>query len=175
MGDFAAFIFLAFPLERMGGAPKKPSPWGEGGWPPGQTDEGAVTEYVRFSRGDFAAPAASDFLSDEKVTKESPGKRPMDYGSACAPPRSIGPLSPDPHFTGAANYAAWFVNAKARVAQSTHRTSSFATADLAMVESLELPFLRAPLLRRGSSCAAGDRRAADSRPYGISGSTFVFL
>ena len=26
-----------------------------------------------FLRGDFAAPAASDFLSDEKVTKESPG------------------------------------------------------------------------------------------------------
>ena len=145
-----------------------------GRWPKGP-DEGAMIEYVRLSRGDFAALAASDFLSDEKVTKESPGKRPMDYGSACAPPRSIGPLSPDPHFTGAANYAAWFVNAKAWVAQSTHRTSSFATADLAMVESLELPFLRAPLLRRGSSCAAGDRRAADSRPYGISGSTFVFL
>ena len=31
-GDFAAFIFLAFPLGRMGGAPlQKPSPRGEGG------------------------------------------------------------------------------------------------------------------------------------------------
>ena len=31
---------------------------------------------------DFAAPAASDFLDGQKVTKEPLGTRPMDYGSA---------------------------------------------------------------------------------------------
>ena len=44
--------------------------------------------------------AASFFPSDGKETKGSPGTRPMDYGSAYAPPRSIGPLSPDPIYGG---------------------------------------------------------------------------
>ena len=60
----------------------KPSPWGEGGWPLGQTDEGAMIEPFRLSLGSFAAPAASDFLDGQKVTKEPLGTRPMDYGSA---------------------------------------------------------------------------------------------
>ena len=44
--------------------------------------------------------AASDFAHGGKVTKTPPGTRPMDYGSAGAPPRSIGPLSPDPRYGG---------------------------------------------------------------------------
>ena len=51
----------------------KPSPWGEGGWPSGQTDEGTGFGLNSLYAGNFAAAAASDFLSDEKVTKESPG------------------------------------------------------------------------------------------------------
>ena len=39
--------------------------------------------------------------------------------------------------------------------QSTHRPSSFAAADLALVESPALPRLKAPLLWWGSSCAVG--------------------
>ena len=46
-------------------------------------------------------------------------------------------------------------NAKARVAQLTAFPSSFAPADLAMAEGLEFHWLKAPLLRRGSSSAQG--------------------
>ena len=44
-------------------------------------------------------------------------------------------------------------NAKARVAQLTAFPSSFAPAGRAVVEGLALPFLKAPLLRWGPSCA----------------------
>ena len=53
-----------------------------------------------FRRGFRRLRAASFFPSDGKETKGSPGTRPMDYGSAYAPPRSIGPLSPDPIYGG---------------------------------------------------------------------------
>ena len=47
------------------------------------TDEGAMTERFRFLQGGFRRlRAASDFLDGQKVTKEPPGTRPMDYGSA---------------------------------------------------------------------------------------------
>ena len=46
-------------------------------------------------------------------------------------------------------------NAKARVAQLTAFPSSFAPAGRAVVEGLALPFLKAPLLRWGPSCAVG--------------------
>ena len=51
----------------------KPSPWGEGGWPPGQTDEGTIIERFRFSQGGFAAPAATYFAHGGKVGKTPPG------------------------------------------------------------------------------------------------------
>ena len=54
----AALIFLAQVFLRDWGnlsVPLKPSPWGEGGWPSGQTDEGAMIERFRFLQGDFAA------------------------------------------------------------------------------------------------------------------------
>ena len=58
--------------------------------------------------------------------------------------------------------------------QSTDCFSSFAPADLAMAEGLEFHWLKAPLLRRGSSPAQRDRRAGeDTCPYGVFGSTFV--
>ena len=41
-------------------------PGGEGGWPLGQTDEGAMIEFLRLSWGCFAAPAASFFLDAQK-------------------------------------------------------------------------------------------------------------
>ena len=41
-----------------------------------------MIEPFRLSLGSFAAPAASDFLDAQKVTKEPLGTRPMDYGSA---------------------------------------------------------------------------------------------
>ena len=55
----------------------KPSPWGEGGWPPGQTDEGTIIERFRFSQGGFAAPAATYFAHGGKVGKTPPGTAPM--------------------------------------------------------------------------------------------------
>ena len=39
-------------------------------------------DWVCCMRREFAAPAASDFLAVQKVTKEPLGTRPMDYGSA---------------------------------------------------------------------------------------------
>ena len=77
-----------------GASPAKPSPWGEGGWPKARrmrglplkafplggrwhgeavTDEGAMIEKFRSLQGSFAAPAASDFLDAQKVTKKAPG------------------------------------------------------------------------------------------------------
>ena len=41
--------------------------------PPKGADEGAMIEFFRLSLGSFAAPAASDFLDDQKVTKEPLG------------------------------------------------------------------------------------------------------
>ena len=81
--------------------------------PPKGADEGAMIERFfvgpdaligpldgSFRRGFRRLRAASFFPSDGKETKGSPGTRPMDYGSAYAPPRSIGPLSPDPIYGG---------------------------------------------------------------------------
>ena len=42
------------------------------------------------------------------------------------------------------------------MAQSTRYTSSFAAAGLVVIEGLALPFLKAPLLRWGSSAAQGN-------------------
>ena len=56
--------------------PLKPSPWGEGGWPSGQTDEGAMIERFRFLQGDFAACGRRvTFWTGQKVTKEPLGGR----------------------------------------------------------------------------------------------------
>ena len=48
-----------------------------------------MIELFLLSQGDFAAPAASDFLSDAKVTKESPG----DGGRPSVPPLQVGAIS----------------------------------------------------------------------------------
>ena len=50
----------------------------------------------RLRRGFRRLRAATYFAHGGKVGKTPPGTRPMDYGSAYAPPRSIGPLTPDP-------------------------------------------------------------------------------
>ena len=50
--------------------------------PPKGADEGASFGMGLLYTGSFAAPAASDFLDGQKVTKEPLGTRPMDYGSA---------------------------------------------------------------------------------------------
>ena len=56
--------------------------------------------------------------------------------------------------------------AKARVAQLTAFPSSFAAAHWEVVESLELPFLKAPLSAAGLKSCGGKRRAGeDTRPY----------
>ena len=52
----------------------------------------------RFLQGSFAAPAASDFLDGQKVTKEPP-RGGLRMGTHV--PIFARPL--DPHFTGAAN------------------------------------------------------------------------
>ena len=47
-------LFKPFPSgegDPKGWTSPKPSPWGEGGWPLGQTDEGTMTGHVRLSRG----------------------------------------------------------------------------------------------------------------------------
>ena len=53
-----------------------------------------------------------------------------------------------------------FLVAKARDVQLNACSSSFAAAHWAVCESLELPLLKAPLLRWGSSCAVWKCRAA---------------
>ncbi len=76
----------------------KPSPWGEGGWPPGQTDEGTIIERFRFSQGGFAA-------CGRRVTFPAMGKSPKDRRGTAQNERFalIFALPPDPLFTGAAN------------------------------------------------------------------------
>src|SRR5699024_11366576 len=46
-----------------GRAPQKPSPWGEGGWPLGQTDEGADFGLGSLYAGGLSPPAGGEFLS----------------------------------------------------------------------------------------------------------------
>ena len=73
---------------------RRPEGIGKGGWPKARrmrrlplkafplggrwhgeavTDEGAMIEKFRSLQGSFAAPAASDFLDAQKVTKKAPG------------------------------------------------------------------------------------------------------
>ena len=97
-------FLLSLPLwgeeSPKGWTSPKPSPWGEGGWPLGQTDEGAMIEPFRLSLGSFAAPAASDFLDAPKSHQKTAGDAADGLRLRCAPPRSIGPLSPDPYYGG---------------------------------------------------------------------------
>ena len=57
---------------------------------------GQASNLVRFLQGDFAACGRRvTFSAMRKSPKTRRGTRPMDYGSARAPPGSIGPLTPD--------------------------------------------------------------------------------
>ena len=78
-GDFAA------PLS-------KPSPWGEGGWPSGQTDEGAVIKFVACCGG-FRRCGGEVLSQRWERTQRITG----DAGDGHFVP--IGPLTPDPVFT----------------------------------------------------------------------------
>ena len=66
---------------------------------------------------------------------------------------------PGPRFYESANQAALIVIAKARVAQSTHRLSSFAAAGLVLIEGSTLPLLKAPLFAVGLKLCSGVHRA----------------
>ena len=55
------------------GAPLKAFPLGGRWHGEAVTDEGAMIEKFRSLQGSFAAPAASDFLDAQKVTKKAPG------------------------------------------------------------------------------------------------------
>ncbi len=55
------------------GAPLKAFPLGGRWHGEAVTDEGAMIEKFRFLQGSFAAPAASDFLDAQKVTRKAPG------------------------------------------------------------------------------------------------------
>ena len=56
---------------------------------------------VSFAQGGFAACGRRVTLpTAAKSPKRRRGTRPMDYGSASALPRSIGPLTPGPHYGG---------------------------------------------------------------------------
>ena len=66
---------------------------------------------------------------------------------------------PGPRFYESANQAALIVIAKARVAQSTHRPSSFAAAGLVLIEGSALPLLKAPLFAVGLKLCGGVHRA----------------
>ena len=75
-------------------SPLKPSPWGEGGWPSGQTDEGAMIEQFRFLQGDFAA-------CGRRVSFPAMGKKPKDRrGRAPMGVPAHSRTSPRPPFTG---------------------------------------------------------------------------
>ena len=60
-------------LGRMRGLPLKAFPLGGRWHGEAVTDEGAMIEKFRSLQGSFAAPAASDFLDAQKVTKKAPG------------------------------------------------------------------------------------------------------
>ena len=79
--------------------------------PPKGADEGAMIEFFRLSLGSFAAPAASDFLDGQKVTKEPLGggrnrqkrlRRPCLH--AARPPRT--PITGDAYLSGLAIFPA---------------------------------------------------------------------
>ena len=57
----------------MRGLPLKAFPLGGRWHGEAVTDEGAMIEKFRSLQGSFAAPAASDFLDAQKVTKKAPG------------------------------------------------------------------------------------------------------
>ena len=63
-------FFISLPL---GGLPRKAFPLGGRWHGEAVTDEGAMIEKFRSLQGSFAAPAASDFLDAQKVTKKAPG------------------------------------------------------------------------------------------------------
>ena len=121
-------LFKPFPSgegDPKGWTSPKPSPWGEGGWPLGQTDEGTMTGHVRLSRG-VAAPAARYFPSDGKVPKGSPG----DAAGANSV-RHDG-LPPDPHYggrvlvrfckiSGAQNLSGWCLSLPGHWALGLHK------------------------------------------------------
>ena len=68
-------FFISLPIgERCpGGLPRKAFPLGGRWHGEAVTDEGAMIEKFRSLQGSFAAPAASDFLDAQKVTKKAPG------------------------------------------------------------------------------------------------------
>ena len=92
---------------------------------------------------------------DGKVPKGSPG----DAADGHFVP--IGPLTPGPPFYGGRQLGNLAIIAKARAAQSTHGSSSFAAAGLVVIKGSALPLLGAPLLRWGSSAAQGDGGSGD--------------
>ena len=111
-----------------------------------------MRESFRLSLGSFAAPAASDFLDGQKVTKEPPrgGLR----WALCAhiPP------PPGPPFYEGPNQAALAVDAKARVVQSNACPSSFAAAYLAVNRELGTPLFECAFVAVGLKFSSGIRR-----------------
>ena len=105
--SFSHFATRASPAFPLGGRTIPPirgkcpeGTKGVGGWPLGQTDEGADFGLGSlYAGGYFAAPAASYFLPGQKVTKEPPrgGRNRQDrLRRPCL--HADHPL--DPHFTG---------------------------------------------------------------------------
>ena len=82
-----------------GESPQKAFPLG-GRWPEG-ADEGAMIERFRSSQGNISPPAGGEFLSqrwerNQRIAGDAADGLRLRY----APPRSIGPLSPDPLYEG---------------------------------------------------------------------------
>ena len=82
-----------------GESPKKAFPLG-GRWPEG-ADEGAMIERFRSSQGNISPPAGGEFLSQRwERNQRIAGDAADGLRLRFAPPRSIGPLSPDPKYGG---------------------------------------------------------------------------
>ena len=73
---------------------------------------------------------------------------------------------PGPRFYESANQAALIVIAKARVAQSTACSSSFAAAGLVLIEGSTLPLLKAPLFAVGLKLCGGGGIKRKPSPLG---------
>ena len=149
-------------LGRMRGLPLKAFPLGGRWHGEAVTDEGAMIERFRFLAGRFRRlRAASDFLNDEKVTKESPG----DAADGHFVP--IGPLTPGPPFTGVTPWA----RQKSSGAQNLSGGSKFPSGHWALafakIETGAVPLVRLALPNKRYRYVLCRRGGSKTRPSRI--------
>ena len=135
--------------------PLKPSPWGEGGWPSGQTDEGAMIERFRFLQGDFAA-------CGRRVTFSTMRKSPKNRRGTAQDERLRAHirLSPGPPFTRAAN-AEVFLCRKGAGSSADWFPLVFRCRSLGNHRNPGTPLVDSAFVRVGLNCGSVRRRTTD--------------